>query len=171
MMSVRCHDRLQWGRGLSTAEGLPIFGRNIMPRVLQWGRGLSTAEGFRFTVVIAHPFLASMGPRSFNRGRYPTTLILVRDRSASMGPRSFNRGRRIILVFSGGRDVSFNGAAVFQPRKEAFRGRLTSNPDKLQWGRGLSTAEGFPLPVLPVLWYCFNGAAVFQRRFPQALIR
>ena len=129
--------------------------------------------------------VASMGPRSFNRGNGDAPSRLCRRR-ASMGPRSFNRGngrpRRPC-----NRRLSFNGAAVFQPRKSRH-GELPGVSLQLQWGRGLSTAEigssatamrrrrasmgprsfnrgnRIAEPARRPMQTGFNGAAVFQPR-------
>ena len=110
-------------------------------RPLQWGRGLSTAEMKSTGSILWLPKMASMGPRSFNRGNIKRPLYFGNpDPPASMGPRSFNRG---------------NGNR-----------RLACTPlQRLQWGRGLSTAE-IPLQRkdLTELTSRFNGAAVFQPR-------
>ena len=112
---------LQWGRGLSTAEGTPLHSSWCGIDQLQWGRGLSTAEG-----------RSSSGYRG--------------------GP-----GR-------------FNGAAVFQPRKDPLK-RSTHTPAlPLQWGRGLSTAEGHcNLVRSPVLSIASMGPRSFNRGRGQGL--
>ena len=88
-----CRNRLQWGRGLSTAEircagwrcdgssgasmGPRSFnrGNGNVPRErafsilrLGWGRGLSTAEMEMAAVAFCWCSPKGMGPRSFNRG-------------------------------------------------------------------------------------------------------
>ena len=157
---------LQWGRGLSTAEmGLaPLHGLGL--RGLQWGRGLSTAEIRRG----ASPASCLQSGLQWGRG-LSTAEIGFGDglhgggAVASMGPRSFNRGNRTLPPWAPIRRSSFNGAAVFQPRKcpalhrrhphrPCFNGAAVFQPrkwfgfsvicaarDMLQWGRGLSTAE------------------------------
>ena len=136
--------RLQWGRGLSTAEiwptlmhrpASPLFGFNgaavFQPRkwrqrkasgtleqVLQWGRGLSTAEMRCATRCRVAPEAASMGPRSFNRGN----RVCLEQRSRRGGPK-----------LQWGRGLST--AEIPGPRQAATEGQ------GLQWGRGLSTAE------------------------------
>ena len=109
---------LQWGRGLSTAEMTAADCRREPCRHrLQWGRGLSTAE-IRGTARIDRSagVAASMGPRSFNRGNADGCSLDRSSTRASMGPRSFNRGNA---------------------RRFGRRDRCR----QLQWGRGLSTAE------------------------------
>ena len=84
---------------------------------------------------------ASMGPRSFNRGNDGERLPGACAAGASMGPRSFNRGN--------------NPSRPIGVRVQR----------KLQWGRGLSTAEiaqtGGRSSTISA---GFNGAAVFQPR-------
>ena len=58
----------------------------------------------------------------------------------------------------------FNGAAVFQPRKVINRFQVVLQCNKLQWGRGLSTAERKPRSRGRKKHQGFNGAAVFQPR-------
>src|SRR5260221_487705 len=60
--------RLQWGRGLGTAESSPNYARQFPDDPLQWGRGLGTAESFRAAFLREEFGLASMGPRSWDRG-------------------------------------------------------------------------------------------------------
>ncbi len=157
--------RLQWGRGHSTAEIDVTASRwSGSTDRLQWGRGHSTAEMRRCSATAIADRHASMGPRSFNRGN---TGRVTRTRShgtrfngaaviqprkcgrrrrigtpgcvASMGPRSFNRGNRRVTVAASGRRL------------------------RLQWGRGLSTAEMSAAEASPDCRR-FNGAAVFQPR-------
>ncbi len=60
---------------------------------------------------------------------------------ASMGPRSFNRGNVAFRGAARPQENSFNGAAVFQPRKSVVEEPGRRFVSELQWGRGLSTAE------------------------------
>ena len=60
---------LQWGRGLSAAEGAERKRKAAAAAALQWGRGLSAAEGVRPQEAHGHGRDASMGPRPFGRGR------------------------------------------------------------------------------------------------------
>ncbi len=156
---------LQWGRGLSTAEMTATSSSPSSTTRLQWGRGLSTAEMVTGCVYMVLSFVASMGPRSFNRGNpCPGRGSRARYR-ASMGPRSFNRGNTTIANWQLVAVTSFNGAAVFQPRKCRTGCRRKGAGYRLQWGRGLSTAE--MRSTSPRSGTCcpgFNGAAVFQPR-------
>ena len=61
--------------------------------------------------------------------------------------------------------LGFNGAALFQVRKESSRLIAVADDAKLQWGRTFSSAERDSC----VLRFCppssgFNGAALFQVR-------
>ena len=59
-----------------------------------------------------------------------------------MGPRPFGRGRLNIVLGAVHVFWGFNGAAAFRPRK-VHEGPCTEcGKPKLQWGRGLSAAEG-----------------------------
>ena len=133
---------LQWGRDLSVAEGATLisdlrrvlkasmgprpFGRGrsaAAPTVVWMSRGFNGAATFRSRKVgesagIEEVIMASMGPRPFGRGRFARLLQDAQRRRASMGPRPFGRGRGI--------------------PKAAGRHR----PQRLQWGRDLSVAEG-----------------------------
>ena len=133
--------------------------RRQLDRPLQWGRGHSTAETVPLSVG-SRATAASMGPRSFNRGN--AAYDHATEPSASMGPRSFNRGndvtgRRVDNANPLAR--RFNGAAVIQPRKPIM---LDVAGGMLQWGRGHSTAETTSGPLRTSA--CFNGAAVIQPR-------
>ena len=83
-----------------------------------------------------------------------------------MGPRSFNRGNRVGVVRPlVGVVRPFNGAAVIQPRKPRFaehNGQTAKN--RLQWGRGHSTAETSTGRLQAGHDATFNGAAVIQPR-------
>ena len=131
-----------------------------------------------------------MGPRSFNRGNRTRQADSARpdgfNGAAVFQPRKCLRRRmpcvRLHAGFNGAavfqprkcrrtcrfpiRTVGFNGAAVFQPRKWQF-GELSVAMicSRLQWGRGLSTAEmSQPDVQLRQPTRRFNGAAVFQPR-------
>ena len=133
------HRTLQWGRGLPSAEtSIPML-RVSSESVLQWGRGLPSAETPpREGYGASHP--ASMGPRTSIRGNQ-----LQRDRerrlgAASMGPRTSIRGNwlvvddmRLVIVASMGPRTSIRGNTVL---------RVPLNDrNRLQWGRGLPSAE------------------------------
>src|SRR5690606_9529497 len=101
-----------------TAESQPQLGDGERHFHLQWGRGLSTAESDLFRAVRANPFVPSMGPRSFNRGKLEDAPVNHSPNRPSMGPRSFNRGKDFCGVVIHQVLRAFNGAAVFQPRKD-----------------------------------------------------
>ena len=59
----------------------------------------------------------------------------------------------------------FNGAALFQVRKDWWGSSISRRAPVLQWGRTLSSAERSAIRPVPVrLHYRFNGAALFQVR-------
>ncbi len=60
---------------------------------------------------------ASTEPRSFDRGNSMTTGARKANGWASTEPRSFDRGNLPHFARAGCRVCSFNGAAVFRPRK------------------------------------------------------
>ena len=159
---------LQWSRGLSTAEGLSnLRGRSRYLVGLQWSRGLSTAEGWRGQgrerrapsrfngAAVFRPRRGRVvvrrgaglprfnGAAVFRPRRAFGALRLCRaDHRASMEPRSFDRGGQGGQGRSPPAPPGFNGAAVFRPRRE-YELIDPSTPEyKLQWSRGLSTAEG-----------------------------
>ena len=132
---------LQWGRTLSSAErwigkppcsplvcgfnGAALFQvrkviqvdakpRRVCP--LQWGRTLSSAER-----------RCDKPPKE-------------KHRKASMGPHSFKCGKTENFSDSSAMAMSFNGAALFQVRKEDS-GFENPADSMLQWGRTLSSAE------------------------------
>ena len=157
-------------------------------RQLQWGRGLSTAEMTDVEELIATT-------RRFNgaavfqpRKSAVTPTVVIQARRASMGPRSFNRGDPVVV-----HDVLLCGAASMGPRSfnrgNAGASCRVRQPEPLQWGRGLSTAEMASEDEPEPNWItasmgprsfnrgnvrrgsdahdgrpCFNGAAVFQPR-------
>ena len=108
--------------------------------------------------------LASMGPRSFNRGNAGVMMALpASDERLQWGRGLSTAEMGVHALRRTPANSSFNGAAVFQPRKSSPAGAARS-VGELQWGRGLSTAEieswGRPRPQC----LSFNGAAVFQPR-------
>src|SRR4051812_12774160 len=61
-----------------------------------------------------------------------------------MGPRFLDRGESKVWKTAPHRSASFNGAAVFGPRRAYdFRWNYAGS-QPLQWGRGFWTAESFP---------------------------
>ena len=108
---------LQWGRTFSSAESLPWLAGCRSPPRLQWGRTFSSAER-----VVAD---APRGPAD----------------KASMGPHFFKCGKLWRRRKPAWPTDSFNGAALFQVRKEWLQTRPGGLPTKLQWGRTFSSAE------------------------------
>ena len=86
---------------------------------------------------------ASMGPRFFNRGRKVRQLRQV-DLFAvlqwGLGFSTEEGGGKKTIATS--RNVGFNGASVFQPRKGDFQEGDRVGLAELQWGLGFSTEEG-----------------------------
>ena len=132
---------------------------------LQWGRGLSTAEmsnSVRFSRACWALLQWGRGlstAEMFDQGVPCHPSLRSFNGAAVFQPRKWDARRE-----HGRYGGSFNGAAVFQPRKsESLMPNLAFRPSLLQWGRGLSTAEiascgTWPRPARPG----FNGAAVFQ---------
>ena len=120
--------RLQWGRGLSTAEITLCVRSGREVSLLQWGRGLSTAE------IRLLPTVRCL-PARLQWGRGLSTAEMIPTPWAEWTP-----------------TCCFNGAAVFQPRKSVddSMGRAAGY-HWLQWGRGLSTAEISTRPKRPAI--------------------
>ena len=115
--SMRICLKLQWGRGFSAAESQSRISNYLLRIVLQWGRGFSAAES-RAALVLPHvTTYTSMGPRLFSRGKLLCDGMIVCNFTASMGPRLFSRGKIYRGANQGDGELSFNGAAAFQPRK------------------------------------------------------
>ena len=89
--------RLQWGRGLSTAERYASKGSSGMSARLQWGRGLSTAESSPASGTGKTGGKASMGPRSFNRGKHPSGICDDRFTAKLQWGRGLSTAERIEL--------------------------------------------------------------------------
>ena len=157
--------RLQWGRGLSTAEMIVSSGNKVRPWNASMGPRSFNRGNLPGGVAASLAGLASMGPRSFNRGNQQRAIEAdpknrlqwgrglstaeIRPlragndatHAASMGPRSFNRGNLHRKQTLDAVEIGFNGAAVFQPRKWQGARPSAGSGDELQWGHGLSTAE------------------------------
>ena len=88
-----------------------------------------------------------MGPRSFDRGngkRRPDSYI---SQAASMGPRSFDRGNgQDDVAGRAERLAASMGPRSFDRGNAAQAAGNYAGALKLQWGRGLSTAEIPPMP-------------------------
>ena len=134
---------LQWGRTLSSAETRARCSTISSKPSLQWGRTLSSAETVLFPADRLPLGIASMGPHSFKCGnsakpfhrlqlpcglQWGRTLssaetIAVEDVIqdailASMGPHSFKCGNEHTGNGSRVGWRGFNGAALFQVRKQ-----------------------------------------------------
>ena len=106
-----------------------------------------------------------MGPHFFKCGNGGRRQSPAQTRQASMGPHFFKCGNcagQSSACFGHG---SFNGAALFQVRKQPAKGSPAGHGDTLQWGRTFSSAETKCDPIEERLEYGgFNGAALFQVR-------
>ena len=108
---------LQWGRTFSSAETAYNVCLDLGSDGLQWGRTFSSAEtGFSRNAGSGNTD-ASMGPHFFKCGNPPT-----RRRKST-------------------RLTSFNGAALFQVRKQKLAKVRREKSRQLQWGRTFSSAE------------------------------
>src|SRR5258707_1237660 len=114
---------------------------------LQWGRGLSTAEMRRQKYLHGKRYFASMGPRSFDRGDKVARFFAAQNWPSFNGAAVFRPRRWLELVTVAYSLTSFNGAAVFRPRRSRTLNAHHFAVGALQWGRGLSTAEILVLPV------------------------
>ena len=68
--------KLQWGRGCSAAEWLPVIVEPVASDKLQWGRGCSAAECATRAVFHLSHTIASMGPRLFSRGMVSSRVYI-----------------------------------------------------------------------------------------------
>ena len=148
-------------------RGNEVFASLCGPRwrELQWGRGLSTAEMPARQLVRHRVVAASMGPRSFNRGNLPCPSPTWSSTTSFNGaavfqPRKFGR-RPVLRVFP----QCFNGAAVFQPRKSAEllgteHRKIGASMGPRSFNRGNQQHPGSAYDEHSR----FNGAAVFQPR-------
>ena len=83
--------RLQWGRGCSSAETISLETARAEVLVLQWGRGCSSAE----TPWSAQPVSNAQcfnGAADVHPRKHPDRRRIHPLRAASMGPRMFIRG-------------------------------------------------------------------------------
>ncbi len=157
------------------------------PGTLQFGRGCSTAERGGTDHVAAYVSRASIRPRLFYRGKAigmqstgrnadrfnSAAVVLPRKaaravahgpgRQASIRPRLFYRGKVTLAHLPRQWERGFNSAAVVLPRKGPG-GTIRCPPQKLQFGRGCSTAESTtPFHAL-AQGHGFNSAAVVLPR-------
>ncbi len=134
--------RLQWGRGLSTAEmGMPRCwpGRS---GELQWGRGLSTAEISTAACTWFTRVGASMGPRSFNRGNDKAVGNINLPGAQLQWGRGLSTAEMIGRTSGPFGSLRLQwGRGLSTAEMRTCRSSDTYCPASLQWGRGLSTAE------------------------------
>ena len=81
-----------------------------------------------------------------------------------MGPHSFKCGKSENGKLTDCAMARFNGAALFQVRKERIVWNCAGDYLKLQWGRTLSSAERWKYSPANDAADSFNGAALFQVR-------
>ena len=82
-----------------------------------------------------------MGPHFFKCGKPLAPGTTTEEWRASMGPHFFKCGKADDLYRASHRFCGFNGAALFQVRKEGIRWRAPRDDFRLQWGRTFSSAE------------------------------
>ena len=115
--------------------------QEVINAVLQWGRTFSSAESLH------------IAPGAV-QGRY-----------TSMGPHFFKCGKMLTLNMIPSAIPHFNGAALFQVRKERDAEHNLLTKKLLQWGRTFSSAESPKRSDDRDVWLDdFNGAALFQVR-------
>ena len=183
--------KLQWGRTLSSAESSSALPRLCVPCGLQWGRTLSSAEsGHGRRCLARHNFVTSMGPHSFKCGKSKANPPQDRAATALQWGRTLSSAERAENPVTG--EViygDFNGAALFQVRKERSNQspvqeeRVTSmGPHSFKCGKRIGNFRNFlcvatsmgphsfkcgklrPLPPSRPQRRNFNGAALFQVR-------
>ena len=112
-----------------------IAGASMGPHFFKCGKLIAGVVG-------GNQLLASMGPHFFKCGKASQQIkILDTFASASMGPHFFKCGKSAEKDPEKRANLGFNGAALFQVRKER---REESHPElnpMLQWGRTFSSAE------------------------------
>ena len=158
--------RLQWGRGLPSAETrIASMSPDSLPH-LQWGRGLPSAETFHklLHAVVGSP---SMGPRTSIRGNSAATGTASTDVPLQWGRGlpSAETPRRPSKRW-GSRSLQWGRGL---PSAETFTPwRTSASRPALQWGRGLPSAEtNRPAPCGKRSTGSFNGAADFHPRKPR----
>ena len=109
---------LQWSRRLSTSETGVSGSKQTNETSLQWSRRLSTSETMPINYGDAERTTASMEPTSFNVGDRASLRLRVRPNHASMEPTSFNVGDEPIRLLDRRERWCFNGADVFQRRRQ-----------------------------------------------------
>ena len=132
--------RLQWGRGFSAAESSSLRSRGDTERAsFNGAAAFQPRKGMEYSA-LPYRIVCFNGAAAFQPRKAVTYDPSRIDNAASMGPRLFSRGK---FCSSHVHTMTFG----------------------LQWGRGFSAAESYPLlgPRAPQM-YCFNGAAAFQPR-------
>ena len=179
---------LQWGRGFSTAESLPVGLWLVEDGWLQWGRGFSTAER-AMTKQKTRLSLGFNGAAVFQPRKALMTSLLCRKKhcfngaavfqprkagnsqpgrrriaAASMGPRFFNRGKRKRNWLGPKREKASMGPRFFNRGKIRTRVGPTLKRCASMGPRFFNRGKTGTLKFLQGLPRGFNGAAVFQPR-------
>ena len=143
----------------------PTLAGTSTPLKLQWGRGLTSAEREGKTNLWQQVQVASMGPRTYIRGKQTAVLREAEGGVlASMGPRTYIRGK------SGGTTgvqtppTGFNGAADLHPRKEILSLGMKPITEASMGPR--TYIRGKPADKIAFACIChgFNGAADLHPR-------
>ena len=106
-----------------------------------------------------------MGPHFFKCGK-PSGRLTTSGSPARFNGAALFQVRKEVWIGSDLRAVHcFNGAALFQVRKARSYNFPTTTQRLLQWGRTFSSAERCNFyHIIATLSTCFNGAALFQVR-------
>ena len=113
---------LQWGRTLSSAESREIVEERVIAwPALQWGRTLSSAESRPASGRLSRNGLASMGPHSFKCGKSCEVRRFASNFFGLQWGRTLSSAESLRFnEVSKDKQVGFNGAALFQVRKEGL---------------------------------------------------
>ena len=90
---------------------------------------------------VGDDWIASMGPHFFKCGKMPKADQQRHRVYASMGPHFFKCGKIPQIAARFFAILGFNGAALFQVRKNGDDLTAKINAIELQWGRTFSSAE------------------------------
>ncbi len=158
--------RLQWGRTLSSAESAVFIASN---RFLC--AGFNGAALFQVRKELngkKHDQTgknASMGPHSFKCGKSLRCARQPIAEQASMGPHSFKCGKFSARLYGARSHKCFNGAALFQVRKDDEKVRTKWRDCRASMGpHSFKCGKHTPTSKLYLELLSFNGAALFQVR-------
>ena len=106
-----------------------------------------------------------MGPRFFKHGNQSQSVQAAADDRVFNGAALFQARKQNSANWTLAATAVFNGAALFQARKQVENLRVGKFLECLQWGRAFSSTEtSFVETVVLHLNPFFNGAALFQAR-------